>query len=111
MSGSAAWAQTAGEITGEVKDPSGAVAPNATITATNKDTNVARTTQTNSSGVYSFPAMIPGTYDVKASATGFETIVKTNILLQVQQTARVDFSLAVGQATQTVEVSASGELL
>ncbi|HXJ38286.1 MAG TPA: carboxypeptidase-like regulatory domain-containing protein, partial [Bryobacteraceae bacterium] len=107
----AAWAQTAGEITGEVKDPSGASAPNATITATNRDTNVARTTQTNSSGVYSFPAMIPGTYDVKAAAPGFETINKTNILLQVQQTARVDFTLNVGQATQTVEVSASGELL
>jgi hypothetical protein len=104
-------AQTAGEITGEVRDPSGASTPNATITATNKDTNVARTTTTNTAGVYSFPAMIPGTYDVKASATGFETTVVTNVLLQVQQTARVDFSLTVGQASQTVEVSASGELL
>ncbi len=107
----AVWGQTAGEITGEVKDPSGASAPNATITATNKDTNVARTTQTNSSGVYSFPAMIPGSYDVKAVAAGFDTMVKTNVLLQVQQTARVDFTLNVGQATQTMEVSASGELL
>ncbi len=104
-------AQTAGEITGEVTDPSGASAPNATITATNKDTNVARTTQTNSVGVYSFPAMIPGSYEVKAAAAGFDTVVKTGIQLQVQQTARVDFTLNVGQATQTVEVSASGELL
>jgi hypothetical protein len=104
-------AQTAGEITGEVTDPSGASAPNATITATNKDTNVARTTQTNSVGVYSFPAMIPGSYEVKAAAAGFDTVVKTGIQLQVQQTARVDFTLTVGQATQTVEVSASGELL
>ncbi len=77
----AVWGQTAGEITGEVKDPSGASAPNATITATNKDTNVARTTQTNSSGVYSFPALIPGSYDVKAVAAGFDTMVKTNVLL------------------------------
>lgn len=104
-------AQTAGEITGEVTDPSGASAPNATITATNKDTNVARTTQTNSVGIYSFPAMIPGSYEVKAAAAGFDTVVKTGIQLQVQQTARVDFTLNVGQATQTVEVSASGELL
>ncbi|MCU1329621.1 MAG: TonB-dependent receptor, partial [Bryobacterales bacterium] len=104
-------AQTAGEITGEVRDPSGASTPNATITATNKDTNVARTTTTNTAGVYSFPAMIPGTYDVKAAAAGFETTVVTNVLLQVQQTARVDFTLTVGQATQTVEVSASGDLL
>jgi Carboxypeptidase regulatory-like domain len=103
--------QTAGEITGEVKDPSGALTPGAAITATNMATNVTRSTVTNSSGIYSFPDMIPGTYQVKAAASGFETIIKTDIELQVQQTARIDFTLAVGQATQTVEVSASGELL
>ncbi len=50
-----ALAQTSGEITGEVKDPSGAVMPNASVTVTNTATNVARSTVTNSSGVYSFP--------------------------------------------------------
>lgn len=48
---------------------------------------------------------------MKVSAAGFTTVVKTNIELQVQQTARVDFSLTLGQATQTIEVSASGGLL
>src|SRR5258706_933239 len=108
---SAASAQTVGEITGEVKDPSGANAPNAVVTATNTATNVVRSTVTNSAGVYSFPGLTPGIYNVKASAPGFQTVVKTNIELQVQQTARVDFTLAVGQATQTVEVSASSVLL
>ncbi|HKD07603.1 MAG TPA: carboxypeptidase-like regulatory domain-containing protein [Bryobacteraceae bacterium] len=107
----AVFAQTAGEITGEVKDQSGAIAPNVAVTATNSGTNVARSTVTNTSGVYSFPDLTPGVYQVKASAPGFDTIVKTNIELQVQQTARVDFTLTVGQATQTVEVSATGELL
>src|SRR5258706_1117520 len=107
----AALAQTSGSITGEVKDQSGAVAPNAAVTATNTATNVARSTVTNEAGVYSFPNLIPGTYQVKVTASGFETITKTNIELQVQQTARVDFNLVIGQAAQTVEVSASGALL
>jgi Carboxypeptidase regulatory-like domain len=61
-----ASAQTAGEITGEVRDQSGAVAPNAAVTATNIATNVARSTVTNGSGIYSFPNLIPGSYQVKS---------------------------------------------
>ena len=106
-----ASAQTSGTITGEVKDQTGAMVPNAAVTATNTATNVARTTLTNTSGVYSFPGLIPGTYQVKVAAGGFQTAVTNNIELQVQQTARVDFSLAVGQGSQTVEVAANAALL
>src|SRR5450432_536781 len=104
-------AQTFGEITGEVKDPSGAVTPNVSVTVTNTATNVARSTVTNTSGVYSFPDLVPGTYQVKVTASGFDTVVKTGIELQVQQAARVDFDLRVGQSTQTVEVSGLAALL
>jgi hypothetical protein len=107
---SIASAQTSGEITGEVKDQSGAVAPNAAVTATNTATNVSRSTLTNASGVYSFPDLTPGKYQVKVSASGFANAV-ANLELQVQQTARVDFMLQVGTAAQTVEVSASADLL
>ena len=107
----AASAQTVGEITGEVKDASGANAPNAAVTATNAETNVARSTVTNSSGVYSIPGLTPGMYNIKASAEGFQTVVKTNVELQVQQTARVDFTLAVGSTNQTIEVSGVAALL
>src|SRR6266852_1291150 len=107
----AVFAQTSGSITGEVKDQSGAVAPNAAVTATNSKTNVARSTTTNAAGIYSFPDLTPGTYEVKVAAAGFANIVKTNIELEVQQTARVDFMLSVGQAVQTVEVSASPKSL
>lgn len=106
-----ALSQTFGEITGEVKDPSGAVMPNASVTVTNTATNVARSTVTNTSGVYSFPNLVPGTYDVKVVAQGFDTVVKTGIGLQVQQAARIDFDLRVGQSTQTIEVSALAALL
>ena len=106
-----AFAQTGGQITGEARDPTGAIVPNASVTVTNSATGVARTTTTNASGIYSFPDLTPGTYDVKVMVAGFDTIVKTNIPLQVQQTARVDFALAVGQSTQTIEVAANAALL
>src|SRR5437660_5861897 len=66
----AALAQTSGSITGEVKDQTGAAAANAAVTATNSKTNVARSTATNTAGVYSFPDLTPGTY-VKVEAPGF----------------------------------------
>ena len=105
-----AAAQTAGEITGEVRDQSGAVAPNAAVIATNTATNVARSTLTNSAGIYSFPGLAPGPYQVKVAVAGFTTAV-TTLELQVQQTARIDFALSVGASTQTVEVSAGADLL
>ena len=110
LSLSYASAQTSGEITGEVRDQSGAIAPNAAVTATNTATNVSRSTLTNASGVYSFPELTPGRYQVKVAATGFANAV-TNLELQVQQTARVDFVLQVGSASQTVEVAAGVEML
>jgi hypothetical protein len=106
-----ASAQTGGEIAGEVRDPSGATAPNATVTVTNTETNVSRSTTTNASGIYSFPGLTPGMYQVKVALAGFGPVVKTGVQLQVQQTARIDFTLAVGQTTQMIEVSANGELL
>jgi hypothetical protein len=104
-------AQTSGEITGEVKDQSGAVAAGAAITVTNSATNVSRSTVTNSAGVYSFPNLVPGTYQVKVVVAGFDTIVKNGIELQVQATVRADFDLKVGQSTQTVEVSGMAAML
>ena len=104
-------AQTFGTITGEVRDPSGAAAPNASVTAINVGTNATRVTTTNESGAYSFPSLIPGVYSMKVSVPGFQVIEQTNIELQVQQTARIDFTLALGQATQTIEVSATSLML
>src|SRR5215467_3149849 len=104
-------AQTLGSIVGEVKDASGAVAPSVKVTAINAETSVSRETVTNTSGIYTFPALVPGNYTVKLEAPGFQLMQRSNIELQVQQTARIDFTLAVGTATQTVEVSANAQLL
>src|SRR5438128_7690657 len=85
------YAQTSGSITGQVTDPSGALIPAASVTVTNAGTNVTRSTETNSAGLYSFPDLPPGMYSVRVVASGFETVLKTNVELQVQQAARVDF--------------------
>src|ERR1039458_10310315 len=88
-----AFAQTGGQITGEVRDPSGALVPNASVTVTNTATNVARSTETNSAGLYSFPDLSPGVYDVKVAMAGFATVVRMGVELQVQQVERIDFAL------------------
>jgi len=106
-----ALGQTAGEITGEVHDQSGAAAPNATVTVTNAGTNAARSTTTNDAGIYTFPSLVPGNYQVKVELQGFQPVVRTGIELQVQQTARVDFTLSIGQATQAIEVAGAAQLL
>src|SRR5437016_2123900 len=110
LSARVACAQTFGEITGEVKDPSGAVVPGAMVTATNTGTNALRSTVTNEAGIYSFPSLVPGLYSVKVALPGFQPVARS-IELQVQQTARVDFTLAVGQTSETIQVSDFAQLL
>jgi len=104
-------AQTLGTITGEVKDASGAAVAGANVTVRHTTTNGIRSTVSNEEGVYTVPALVPGVYDVKAERPGFKVASRTSIELQVQQTARVDFDLEIGQVTETVEVGAALPLL
>ena len=99
-------AQTLGSITGTVKDPSGAIAANVPVTATNTGTQALRSTVSNNTGDFTLPDLVPGTYQVRVTASGFQPMVST-VEIQVQQTARVDFTLALGQASSAVEVSSS----
>src|SRR5215469_9941198 len=87
------FCQTFGEITGEVKDSAGAVIVGAKVTASNTATNAVRETATTGAGVYSFPSLQPGVYNLRVEQTGFRAAVENNVELQVQQTARVDFTL------------------
>ncbi len=97
-----------GNIQGTVSDASGAVVPSATVVLTDEATHVQRTTQTSSAGVYLFPAVPVGTYDVTATAPGFKKYVQTKIVLEVGSSIAVNPSLAVGSGQQTVEVQAEG---
>ncbi len=105
------FAQTVGEITGEVQDATGAIIPGATVTARNQSTNAIRTALSNEAGVYSFPALQPGRYNLKVEKQGFRSVTQSDVDLQVQQTARIDFTLEVGRFTETMEVIARAPLL
>jgi len=105
------YAQTAGQISGRVTDPAGAVVPDANITLKNVGTGTERTTVTTRSGDYTFPDVPVGIYSVSAEHTGFKIESVNNLEVQVQQSMRVDFSLQVGAETQSVFVEATGTLL
>src|SRR5215831_18186327 len=105
------YAQTFGEVTGRVTDPSGAVIPGASITLTNVNTNAVRNTVTAEAGAYTFPSMAPGTYKMRTELPGFKTAVSEAFEVQVQQVVRLDIVLQLGQVSDTVEVAAAAELL
>jgi Carboxypeptidase regulatory-like domain/TonB dependent receptor len=100
-----------GAIVGTVLDASGAVVRQATVTVTNKDTQVALTTPVNDVGEYQVLALIPGTYTMKVSAQGFETAVREGIVLHVQDRLSLNFNLKVGSVKEEVVVSGSEPLL
>lgn len=98
-------------ITGSATDPTGATVPNATVTATNTETSVRTTTTTNSEGLYTFPFLRVGSYTITVEAAGFKKSVIGPFNVEANQIARIDASLQLGEATQTVEVSDVGALL
>jgi hypothetical protein len=98
-----AVAQTLGTITGEVKDSSGGVIPGATVTAQNVGTNAVRTQTSNEVGAFSFPAMQPGEYVVKAELQGFNT-AQNKVELHVEQVLRLSFTLETGVVTENIQV-------
>jgi hypothetical protein len=100
-----------GTIDGTVTDQSGAVMRGASVRVLNTETGVTRETKTDQSGLYSLPALPPGIYNVVVESAGFKNDARSNIVLQVQQTARVDFALTIGSADQTVNVLAATPLL
>ena len=103
--------QTMGEVTGRITDPSGAAVPSADVTITNSATNVSRKTVSNETGDYSFPSLPPGIYKVRLEHAGFKATETSDVQVQVQQTVRMDFTLQVGQLSQSVLVEASAAQL
>src|SRR5262245_19458637 len=107
-----ASAQTpSGEISGTVADGSGLPVPGVTITLTNVATNVSRVVQTNESGLYVISAIPPGTYDLRAELTGFNTVERKAINVQVGSASRLSFSMEVGNISETLEVKAGAPLI
>ncbi len=104
-------AQVTGSISGYVKDQTGAAVPGADVKATLVSQNLTTTTTSNAEGFYQFTAVQPGLYTVTVEKTGFERLTHTNVTVTVSQPVRLDLSLALGQVTQSVEVSAAPPLV
>lgn len=94
-------------FTGRVTDATGAAIAGVTVVAHNQDTGVNTPTVTTATGDYTIPYLIPGHYSMSVKAAGFETAEHTGIVLQLAQTATVNFSLSVGSVTQTVTVNSN----
>src|SRR5262245_46694010 len=92
-----------GSIRGTVSDQNAAVIQHANVVVTNKATKATRKVNTGDDGIYSVENLIPGEYEVKAEAQGFSTQVQ-NLTVEVGATTNGNFSMTVGQVTQTVQV-------
>jgi hypothetical protein len=102
-------ASVTASISGTVTDPSGAIVPGCTVTATNVDTGASTTQSTNAQGFYSFPSLALGKYSIKVQQTGFKVYTETGVVLDVNQALVTDVKLQIGQSSEQVEVS--GEAL
>src|SRR5215467_11842610 len=95
-----------GTILGTVQDSSGASVPGASITIVNSETGLTRTLTTDSAGEYNAPSLPPGTYDISGEMKGFKKVSLMGVRLNVDQKARVDLKLEVGDVTESVQVQA-----
>jgi hypothetical protein len=107
----AAWAQTTGTMRGTVTDPSGAVVPGASVTATQSDTHVIRTMTTNESGDYEFPALPVGRYVLVVKAVGFKIARHDAIDVRLGHVSAIDVKLELGPVAQVVTAEAAAPLI
>src|SRR3954467_1992981 len=105
------WAQATAQISGTVKDQSGAVLPGVEVTATQTDTGIARTVVTNETGSYVLPNLAIGPYRLEAGLPGFRTFVQAGIVLQVNGSPVVNPVMQGGQVTEQIEVQANAALV
>jgi hypothetical protein len=107
----AAGAQTfQGGLRGAVRDAQGVI-PGVTVTLTNEATGLSRDTVTNDAGEYSFPALDPGNYAVKAAVTGFKTFERRGIRISTQTFVTLDIAMEVGALEETITVTADAPLI
>jgi len=104
-------AQVSAVLSGRVTDPTGAMVAGTSVTATNQETGLARTTVTNDAGLYELLALPIGRYQLSAKKAGFAEEVHTGLALVVGQSATVDFQLKVGQVTEQVRVEGDAAMV
>src|SRR4051812_31515323 len=105
------FAQTSASVTGVVADPNGAMVAAANVLLVNKNTKEVRTTGTGADGRYTFPLLIPGTYELAVEAPGFKKAVHANVSLSASQAAEENVQLELGTVSETVEVQGTSVAL
>src|SRR6188474_3534731 len=108
---SAAWAQGTAQLSGTVRDESGAVLPGVTVTVTQTDTGLVRTFVTDDTGGYLLTNLPTGPYRLEVALQGFKTYVQTGIVLQVGGTPTINAVLGVGSLEESVTVEAAAPLV
>ena len=98
-------------VTGRVTDPSGSSIVNASVTAKDLERNTEYPTKTNEDGIYAFPRIPPGNYELRVEAPGFKSFVQASLHLDVNQRARLDVPMQVGGVSESVSVTAEAALL
>ena len=94
-------------LIGTVTDGQGALVPGVTVVVTNVETNVAVESVTDTSGAFAVRDVVPGSYKVTASLTGFKTFVRDGIVLHTAETATIGVKLELGRVEETVTVTAN----
>src|ERR1700730_6322058 len=103
--------EVSGGITGRILDPTGSAVPNATIIVKDLDRGTEWPTTANETGIYAFPRLPPGRYELRVEATGFKSYVQPEINLDVNQRARIDVNMQIGAVNESVSVSADAAIL
>jgi hypothetical protein len=98
---------TYGSLLGTVKDNSGAVVPNARVVVTEAATNISKSATTNSDGDYQLVNLVPGTYDLSVTVSGFQKFLQRGVTLDPRATVRTDVTLQVGTTQTVVEIKAA----
>jgi hypothetical protein len=94
-----------GDITGTVTDPSGAVLTNATVTATDAEKGIRRSTKSDANGRYEIPGLPPSVYSVGVEHDGFQTAIQKGVIINVGQTTTLDIHMKVSGTSESVEVT------
>src|SRR5690242_16057379 len=108
---SSVWAQATAQISGTVRDQSGAVLPGVEVTATQTDTGISRSAVTNETGSYVLSNLPLGPYRFEATLPGFRTFVQTGVVLQVNSNPVINPIMEIGQVAEQVEVQANASLV
>jgi hypothetical protein len=107
----AAAQEQTGSIQGSVKDAQGGVLPGVTVEAKNVATGAVQTTVTGEAGIYRFPALPPGRYEISANLSGFSPAKNPNVILPLGQVLTIDLSMTIAGVAETVQVTGESPLI